>query len=141
MQEIATIPQDAASLHYRVAGHLLHPWFVRVNGDPGDIRPGALKMDEKQHVVGHQPAQGQHLCGEEVGPRQQRQVVDLAKSMMASGGLCMMRPGNRYARERGIGRTLGELVDSKRFFAACRAATHFGLAGSARAAFTRLYSR
>jgi hypothetical protein len=25
----------------------------------------------------------------------------------------MMRPGNRYARERGIGRTLGELVDSK----------------------------
>jgi hypothetical protein len=31
-------------------------------------------MDEKQHVVGHQPAQREHLRGEEVGPDQQRQV-------------------------------------------------------------------
>jgi hypothetical protein len=32
------------------------------------------KVDEKQHVVGHQPAQRQHLRSKEVGPRQQRQV-------------------------------------------------------------------
>jgi hypothetical protein len=31
-------------------------------------------MDEKQHVVGHQSAQREHLRGEEVGPDQQRQV-------------------------------------------------------------------
>jgi hypothetical protein len=31
-------------------------------------------VDEKQHVVGHQPAQRQHLRSKEVGPRQQRQV-------------------------------------------------------------------
>ena len=36
MQEIATIPQDAAPLHGRVAGHLLHPRLVGVNSDPGD---------------------------------------------------------------------------------------------------------
>ena len=30
--------------------------FARVNGDAGDIHPAALKVDEKQHVVGHQPA-------------------------------------------------------------------------------------
>ena len=48
--------------------------FVRVNGDSGDIHPAALKMDEKQHVVGHQPAQRQHLRREKIGPRQQRQV-------------------------------------------------------------------
>jgi hypothetical protein len=31
-------------------------------------------MDEEQHVVGHQPTQREHLRGEKVGPRQQRQV-------------------------------------------------------------------
>ena len=36
--------------------------------------PAALEMDEKQHIVGHQPAQREHLRGEEVGPDQQRQV-------------------------------------------------------------------
>ena len=41
---------------------------------PAIVNPAALKMDEKQHVVGHQPAQRQHLRGEEVGPRQQRQM-------------------------------------------------------------------
>src|ERR1700687_5046148 len=45
-----------------------------MNGDPGDVYPAALEMDEEQHVVGHQSAQRQHLCGEEVGPRQQRQM-------------------------------------------------------------------
>ena len=39
-----------------------------------DVHPAALKMDEKQHVIGYQPAKGQHLRREEVGPRQQRQV-------------------------------------------------------------------
>jgi hypothetical protein len=31
-------------------------------------------MDEEQDVVGHQSMQRQHFCGEEVRPRQQRQV-------------------------------------------------------------------
>src|SRR6202522_35159 len=44
MQEIATIPQDAASLHGHVPGDLLHPRLVRANGDPGDVHPAALKM-------------------------------------------------------------------------------------------------
>ena len=55
-------------------GNLPHPRLVRVNGDAGDVDPAALQMDEKKHVVGHQPAQRQHLGGEEVSPSQQRQV-------------------------------------------------------------------
>src|SRR5580692_381804 len=74
MREITTVPQHTASLHRYVAGDLLHPQFARVNGDAGDIHPAALKVDEKRHVVGHQPAQRQHLRSKEVGPRQQRQV-------------------------------------------------------------------
>jgi len=34
----------------------------------------AFKMNKKQHVGGHQPAQREHLRGEEIGPHQQRQV-------------------------------------------------------------------
>jgi hypothetical protein len=60
--------------HTRVPGYLLHPRLVGMNGDPSDSHPAALEMDEEQHVVGHQPAQRQHLCGEEVSARQQRQV-------------------------------------------------------------------
>src|SRR5437667_11636859 len=66
MQQIAAVPQYAASLHGHVPGHLLHPWLVGVNRDPGDVHPAALEMDEKQHVVGHQPAQREHLRGEVV---------------------------------------------------------------------------
>lgn len=74
MQEISTIPQRAAIVRGRVPGDLLHPSLIRMNGDPGDVHSPALEMDEEQHVVGHQPAQRQHLGGEEVGSRQQRQV-------------------------------------------------------------------
>src|SRR5450759_4428135 len=59
MQEIATVPKRAASLHGNIPGHLLHPSLVRVNGDPGDVHLAALEMDEKQHVIGHQSSQ---LC-------------------------------------------------------------------------------
>jgi hypothetical protein len=65
----AAVPKRAASLHGHVPGHLLHPPLVRVNRDPGDVHLAALKMDEKQHVVGHQPTQREHLRREEVRPR------------------------------------------------------------------------
>jgi hypothetical protein len=55
VQEIAAIPKSAASLHGHIPGDLLHPPLVRVNRDAGDVYPAAIKMDEKQHVVGHQP--------------------------------------------------------------------------------------
>src|ERR1700693_6513682 len=53
MQEITTVSKGAASLHGRVPSHLLHPLLIWVDGDPGDVYLAALKMDEKQHVVGH----------------------------------------------------------------------------------------
>src|ERR1700724_4401219 len=55
MQEVAAAPKGAVSLHGHVPSDLVHPPFVRVNRHPGDIHPAALEMDEKQHVVGHQP--------------------------------------------------------------------------------------
>ena len=45
-----------------------------MNGDPGEVYSAALEVNEEQHVIGHQTAQRQHLGGEKVGPRQQRQV-------------------------------------------------------------------
>src|ERR1039457_286209 len=75
MQEIATVSKGAASLHGRVPSHLLHPLLIWVDGDPGDVNLAALKMDEKQHVVGHQSAQRKYLHCEKVGPRQHRQVT------------------------------------------------------------------
>ena len=74
MQEIAAIPKRAASLHGHIPRDLLHPRLVRLNGDPGDVHPATLEMNEKQHVVGHQSTQREHLRHEEVAPRQQRQV-------------------------------------------------------------------
>jgi hypothetical protein len=47
---------------------------MSMSGNAGDVYPAALEKAEKQHVVGHQPAQRQHLRGEEVGPSQQRQM-------------------------------------------------------------------
>jgi hypothetical protein len=42
--------RSGADLHGRVAGDLLHPSLIRMNGDPGDTHPAALDMDEEQHI-------------------------------------------------------------------------------------------
>jgi hypothetical protein len=55
-QRSSAIAQDPTFLHGHVAGHLLHPWLVGLNRDPSDVHSAALKMNEKQHVVGYQPA-------------------------------------------------------------------------------------
>ena len=68
MQEIPTILNRTTIVRGRVPGDLLHPRLFRVNGVPGDVYPAALEVEEEQL------AQRQHLCGEEVGPRQQRQM-------------------------------------------------------------------
>src|SRR5262245_3975822 len=68
MQYIATVPQDAASLHGHISGHLLHPQLVWVNGDSRDVHPAAIKVDEEQHVVGHQSTQREHFGGEKSVP-------------------------------------------------------------------------
>jgi hypothetical protein len=74
------------------------PRLIGMNGEPGDIHPTALDVDEEQHLVGHQPAQRQHLCGEKIGPRQQRQVG----SMKAAHAVVRLRSsaGGRPWRRR-----------------------------------------
>jgi hypothetical protein len=68
------LPQRTSPLHGDITRDLLHPGLIRGKRDSCNVHPAALKMDEKQHVVGHQTAQREHLCGEEVGSRRQRQV-------------------------------------------------------------------
>jgi hypothetical protein len=48
VQQIAAIPQRAASLHGHIPGDLLHPLLVRVHGNAGNDYPAALEMDEKK---------------------------------------------------------------------------------------------
>src|SRR5215472_9501903 len=74
MKNIATVSKGAPSLHGRVPGHLLHPLLVRMIGDPGDVNPAALEMDEEEHIVGHQSSPREDLHREEVRARQQREV-------------------------------------------------------------------
>jgi hypothetical protein len=57
-----------------------------VNGDPGDDHSTALKMDEKQHVVGRQPAQRQHLGREKVGPVRERSDEEVFLLRLAALG-------------------------------------------------------
>jgi hypothetical protein len=74
--------------------HLLHPLLIWVDGDPGDVYLAALKLDEKQHVVGHQPAQRKDLHCEKVRPRQHRQV---SPNECCPGGRLLARRCGRYA--------------------------------------------
>jgi pimeloyl-ACP methyl ester carboxylesterase len=57
VQKITTVQQRTPSLRGDIAGDLLHPGLIRVNRDSSNVHPAAVKMDEKQHVVGHQTAQ------------------------------------------------------------------------------------
>jgi hypothetical protein len=53
VQKITTVPQRTPSLHGDNTSDLLHPGLIRVNRDSSNVHPVTLKMDEKQHVVGH----------------------------------------------------------------------------------------
>jgi hypothetical protein len=55
VQKITTVPQRTPSLHGDNTSDLLHPGLIRVNRDSSNVHPVTLKMDEKQHVVGHPP--------------------------------------------------------------------------------------
>jgi hypothetical protein len=47
VQKIATVSKEAASVHGRVPGDLLHPLLVRVEGDARDVDLAALKMNKE----------------------------------------------------------------------------------------------
>src|SRR5271169_4655337 len=74
MQQVPAIDQKTSIFHRHIARHLLHPRLIRMTGDSGQAYPPALQMNEKQHVVGNQPAQRKHFHGEEVGGHQYRHV-------------------------------------------------------------------
>jgi hypothetical protein len=74
IQKVTTGTQDAASVHGRIAGDLLHPWLVRMGGDAGDVHTAALEVNDEQDVVGHQSSKRQNLDREEVGCREEGEV-------------------------------------------------------------------
>ena len=87
----------------------LHPSLILVNREPGDIHPAALEMNEEQDVVGHQPAQRQHLCGEEVGPCQQR-YMGPNEGRPSSRALALRRWRQTVAPQNITDRLIGNLV-------------------------------
>src|SRR5436190_1472284 len=53
---------------------LLHPCLIRMARDSCDVDPPILQVTKEQHIVGHQPAPGEHLHSEEIGARQDAHV-------------------------------------------------------------------
>src|ERR1700730_1584060 len=94
MQKVATVLQDTPFLHRYIPGYLLHPSLIGVNGDAGDVHPSGLEVDEEENVVGHQPAQREHLHTEEIGSCQYRQV---RSDERCPRGRALPLRGRRYA--------------------------------------------
>jgi len=74
MAEVPAFLKEAPSIHGDIPGDLLHPSFIGMWRDPGDLNATALKLDKEQHVVSDQSAQRQHLDGEKVSPRKDSHV-------------------------------------------------------------------
>jgi len=61
MNEVSAALEGAPFVHGDIPGDLLHPGFIGMWCDPGDLNLTALEVDKEQHVISDQPAQRQHL--------------------------------------------------------------------------------
>ncbi len=52
MNEVSTVFEETQFVHGDIPRDLLHPGFIGMCCDPGDLNAAALEMDEEQHVVG-----------------------------------------------------------------------------------------
>ena len=52
MDEVSAALEEAPFVHGEVPGDLLHPGFIGMWHDPGDLNATALQMNKEQHVVG-----------------------------------------------------------------------------------------
>src|SRR5205085_79832 len=66
MYQVLSGLQEAPLLHGDVAGHLHHPWLVRMRRRAGDVHLPTREVDEKEHVVRDQACRCPDLSGEEV---------------------------------------------------------------------------
>ena len=74
MDEVPASIEETPFVHRDIPGDLLHPGFIGMWRDPGDLNATALQMDKEQNVVSDQPTQRQYLYREKVGTRKDRQV-------------------------------------------------------------------
>jgi hypothetical protein len=62
--------QVAPAFIRRVAGHLLHPGFVGMSGNPRRADAPTLQLNEEQNTIRHQPSPREHFDREEINPGQ-----------------------------------------------------------------------
>ena len=72
MDEISAALEESPLVQGHVSGDLLHPGFIRMVRDPGDLNASAVEKDKEQHVVGDQPTQCQYLHRKKVSARKNR---------------------------------------------------------------------
>jgi len=80
--------QEAPLFHRHITSHLDHPRFIGMRRDAGSVDFPAANVDEKQHVLRHEPTQRPDLSGKAVGGHQHsicvrinsRQVVVVLRS-------------------------------------------------------------
>src|SRR6266851_5076143 len=66
MDQILPGSQEAPLFHRHVADHLDHPRLIGMRRHAGSMDSPTAQVEEKQHVVCHEPAQCPDLGGEEV---------------------------------------------------------------------------
>src|SRR6516165_8469231 len=90
MQQIAAVGEETPLFHGHIAGHLLHPLFVRITRKARQANPTALQMNEKEHIISHQALEREDFNRKEVGPNQHGQVssneVSPAGRVLSFGG-------------------------------------------------------
>ena len=57
MDKISAALEEAPLVHGDISGYLLHPGFIGMWRDPGDLNATALQVDKEQHVIGDQLTQ------------------------------------------------------------------------------------
>src|SRR5580658_10777533 len=70
VEHIAASTSRAPIVLRGVAGHLLHPFIVRMSRDSGHVDAPAFQVDEEEHVVGNESSPREHFQSEKVRARQ-----------------------------------------------------------------------
>src|SRR3989475_4849280 len=94
MDQILPWRQKTPLLHRHVTSHLYHPCFIGMRRDTSHRNLTTAQMQEKQDIIGHEPAQGPDLSGEEV--RRHEDVHVRADKLLPRRGRLALR-GRRDA--------------------------------------------
>ena len=74
-QRIAIVDEVASSVQESIIGigeiarNLLHPFSIRLRGNPGNLNPASLEIDNEEHEIPDQACPREHLDAEEIRGR------------------------------------------------------------------------